>query len=367
MLKKSLLFLLFLSVAAFSQNPKLSENARVSIFTCGRGDELYSTFGHTALRIKDETNYLDVVFNYGAFDFSTDNFYFKFVKGDLQYFMTVTSFEDFILEYQMDKRSVIEQVLNLTAAQKQMLFDQLNTALNSSDRYYTYKFIDRNCTTMVAEKISAVTNGKPLQKVDDTTSSYREVLYPYFENYYWSKLGINIVFGIKTDTESQKLFLPIELMHSLDKAKNNGQPLVSETHTIVTDSRSEPAFSFMNSGYVILAFLLIVLIINKRWLFMTYLCICGLLGIFICLVGFYSQHQELLWNYNALLFCPLFLLLPFVNENFRKKMVMLSLALLCLYGIIMVNKPDLVLLLPFMLAHFYMLLKISGKLLPTVK
>ena len=100
---------------------------------------------------------------------------------------------------------------------------------------------------------------------------------------------------------------------------------------------------------------------------MGYLFIGGLLGLFLCLVGFYSQHEELLWNYNALLFSPLFLVLPFVKDIIRKKLTMLSLALLCIYAITMINKPDLVLLLPFMLAHFYMLLKLSQKLLPAVK
>ena len=101
MFKKILYFLLILfSSFAFSQMSKLSQSSQVSIFTCDRGKELYSTFGHTALRIKDTANDLDVVYNYGYFDFRADNFYFKFVKGNLQYFMKVTSHDDFIFDYQ---------------------------------------------------------------------------------------------------------------------------------------------------------------------------------------------------------------------------------------------------------------------------
>ena len=120
MLKKTLLFFLLLlfSVNAFSQNPKLSENTQISIFTCGKGEELYSTFGHTALRVYDPVNELDVVYNYGCFDFRDKNFYLKFVKGDLQYYMNVTSYEDFIFEYQSDKREVIEQSLKPTFREK---------------------------------------------------------------------------------------------------------------------------------------------------------------------------------------------------------------------------------------------------------
>ena len=76
MFKKLLLLLLLIfSGTSFSQNINLTDNAKVSIFTCGRGNELYTTFGHTAIRIKDEASNLDVVYNYGAFDFNTDNFY----------------------------------------------------------------------------------------------------------------------------------------------------------------------------------------------------------------------------------------------------------------------------------------------------
>lgn len=372
MLKKALLLLLLVfSVPAFSQNPKLTENSQVSIFTCGRGEELYSTFGHTALRIKDDANELDIVFNYGAFDFRTENFYLKFVKGDLQYFMNVTSFEDFILEYQIDEREVIEQTLNLSLAQKQSLFDALSTSLNTSEKFYTYKFIDRNCTTMVADKINGLLGQAQIQKVDDKTISYRSVLYPYFDNYFWYKLGINIIFGAKTDADAEKLFLPVELMNSLNKATVNGEPLVTTQKTILKGTEIKPVFSLVNSLYLILTFFVILIVINKRWLFLTYLFIAGLLGVFLSLVGMYSQHQEVLWNYNALLFSPLFLALPFLNGMKRKRIGNLSIAILMVYTIFMINKPHLPMMLPFVLATFYMLLKITGrnplKLLTAVK
>lgn len=372
MLKKTIILcLLLISTVTFSQNPKLTEDTQVSIFTCGRGEQLYSTFGHTALRIKDDANELDIVFNYGAFDFRTENFYLKFVKGDLQYFMNVTSFEDFILEYQIDEREVIEQTLNLSLSQKQALLDVLSASLNTSEKFYTYKFIDRNCTTMVADKVNGLLGQAQIQKVDDKTISYRSVLYPYFENYFWYKLGINIIFGAKTDADAEKLFLPVELMNSLDKAVVDGKPLVTNKKTILKGTDIKPVFSFLNSIYTIVAFFVVLLLINKRWLFLTYLFLTGLLGIFLCGVGLYSQHQEVLWNYNALLFSPLFLMLPFLKEVKLKRIGNLSIAILMVYTILMVNKPHLPVMLPFILATFYMLLKITGrnplKLLTAVK
>ena len=125
-----LLFVLFAVVQPiFAQGIRLSDQAKVSVITCGSGDQLYSIFGHTGLRISDPVHQLDVVFNYGTFDFATPNFYGKFVKGDLDYYVSTSSFPQFLYEYQSDNRDVFEQELNLTTAQKQQLLEALNKNL----------------------------------------------------------------------------------------------------------------------------------------------------------------------------------------------------------------------------------------------
>ena len=358
MFKKLLLLLLLIfSGTSFSQNINLTDNAKVSIFTCGRGNELYTTFGHTAIRIKDEASNLDVVYNYGAFDFNTDNFYLKFVKGDLQYFITATSYDEFIYEYQMEKREVIEQTLNFSLLQKQELFELLNASLFSEERSYTYKFIDRNCTTMVVEKINKMLGKHLIQKVDDKTITYRELLYPYFENHFYYKLGINIIFGAKTDAKAEKLFLPSELMHSLNKAQINGKPVVTKTETIVVGEELESGFSFLNSIYFIALLLLILVITNNKKVFTTYLFLTGLLGLFLSLVGLYSLHKEVLWNYNALLFNPLFLILPFLKGKALKITSVLCIVCIVIYVILMITKPHLWLMSPFILTTLFMFWK----------
>lgn len=358
---KKLLFLafIFISVTSFAQNINLSENAKVSIFTCGRGDELYTTFGHTAIRIKDETNNLDVVYNYGAFDFNTDNFYLKFVKGDLQYFINATSFDDFIYEYQMEKREVIEQTLNFSISQKQQIFELLNASLFSEERSYTYKFIDRNCTTMVVEKINKIVGKELIKKVDDTSISYRQLLYPYFANHFYYKLGINIIFGSKTDNKAIKLFLPSELMHSLDKAKINGIPLINKKETLIQGNDIISKFYFVDSIYFIALLLFVLTVTNNKKVFKTYLFIAGLLGLFLSLVGLYSLHKELLWNYNALLFNPLFLLFPFLKGQWFRKTIQICFVLIGIYLIVLLTKPHILLMVPFIITTLYMLWKLQ--------
>jgi len=117
---------------------------------------------------------------------------------------------------------------------------------------------------MVVEKINKIVGSDLIQKVDDTSISYRALLYPYFENHFYYKLGINIIFGAKTDTKAEKLFLPIELMHSLDKAKINNKPIVTKTKTIVKGAELESDFSFVNSIYFIALLLFLIAITNKN-------------------------------------------------------------------------------------------------------
>lgn len=360
-MKQKLFFILFMliNITCFSQNNMLTEKAQISIFTCGRGNELYTTFGHTAIRIKEESSNLDVVYNYGAFDFNTDNFYLKFIKGDLQYFISATSYEDFILEYQLENREVVEQTLDLSLDQKQQLFELLNSSLFSDERSYTYKFIDRNCTTMVVEKINKMLGEDLIKKIDDKSITYRELLYPYFENHFYYKLGINIIFGFKTDILATQLFLPTELMHSLDKAKINGKPIVTKTKKIVKGAELESKFSFLNSVYFIALFLLIMVVTNHKKVFFSYLFVAGILGLFLSFVGLYSLHKEVLWNYNALLFNPLFILLPFLKGKKLNVFIQICMGIIGIYIIVVISKPHFWLMSPFIFSSLYMLWKIK--------
>ena len=128
-MKKTILLLLFLSVGMLfgqeANHVRLSSEAEFSIITCGSGDELYSSFGHSAFRIKDSVFGYDVVYNYGTFDFEADWFYLKFVQGKLPYQLGRANFKNFLRTYKYEKRWVKEQVLNLTSEQVRQLFDFL--------------------------------------------------------------------------------------------------------------------------------------------------------------------------------------------------------------------------------------------------
>lgn len=360
MFKKIALLLFIISCLnfGFSQERKLSQNAKVSVLTCDLGNESYSLFGHTAIRIKDEINNLDVVYNYGAFDFATPNFIAKFTKGDLQYFIVADAYSDFIDSYNYEERSVFEQDLLISNELKQQLFERLNASLFSDERYYTYKFIDKNCTSMVVDILNTTLGSKIIEKKVDTDITYRTVLYPYFENQFYYKLGISIIFGAKVDQKATKIFLPFELLESLKTTKYENKPLCSDVKTLISFKKEVP-FSWYNNAYGYLIALALILILNRKSINLVFLSILGLLGIFFFAVGFYSLHRELEYNYNMLLFNPTLLFLVYFIIQKNKKWILncATFNFICtlFYLVFILNKAHLLLVMPIAIVSLVIL------------
>lgn len=366
------IFLLFISLngqSLFSQTYPLSPQSKISILTCGSGEELHSIFGHTGIRIQEPSRGIDVVYNFGMFDFSTPNFYLKFVKGDMQYYVANSSFEHFMYSYRMENRSVFEQELNLTTEQKQKLFDNLNQAVFSEGRFYTYKFIDKNCTTMVVDKINDELGKPVIKKVGNIEESYRDVLNPYLANLFYEKLGINIIFGHRTDEKAEQLFLPIELLKSLEQLEVNNKPLAGKTVTLFQQDVTLLSNSWWNTIYTFLLFLVLVVVSKRNWIYLLFLFLLGSLGIFLSLVGFYSLHREVLQNYNVLLFNPFLigLVYCYIRKNliWFKRIFYFVLTSFSIYLLFMLNKTHLFQMLPILLTIVIILFKLRKRILST--
>jgi len=346
-----------------AQFSTLSDKAEISVLTCGKGHELYSLFGHTALRVSDPVNGIDKVYNYGTFDFSTPNFGLRFVKGDLQYFVSTSTFEDFLYDYDYEKRSVFEQVLNLTQVQKQNVFDHLNKVLISDERFYQYKFIDRNCTTKVADIIDEVVGRNTVPKIANTEISYRDVIFPEFDGHFYEQWGTSVIFGTRVDDEAKRLFLPIELYQSISEATNGSQKLLKANKSWLVFEEGLAPVSIWNNVYTYIGILLLIVFLNKDKVTLVYFTIISLLGLFFCVAGWYSFHTEVQWNYNVLLINPL-LLLVVINYGRKKQRTLYISCLLCIgclgvYLIYMLNKVHLLITLPMIIAHAILLLKLA--------
>ena len=364
LLKRISFSILFLTNAliSFGQNISLSKEAQVSVITCGTGNESYSLFGHTAIRVQDSANGIDVVYNYGAFDFNTPNFVMKFTKGDLQYFAVAHSFADFMNEYQYEKRSVYEQELIIPLELKQKLFDNLNTSLASGESYYTYKFIDKNCTSMVVAIINKTLNTDVIVKKEDTDLTYRTILYPYFDGHFYEKLGTSVIFGKKVDQLGTQIFLPFELQKSLKKVSFQNHPLAPENKTLL-EFKKEVPFSWWNNPYTYILLLLFAIFIKKKSIALFYFSMMGILGLFFTFVGFYSQHLELGYNYNILLFNPTLLGLLYLygtkNKTGIYRLALFNLISLIVYFFILINKAHLVVVLPLVITSAILLVRVA--------
>jgi hypothetical protein len=359
-------------MSSFGQNGILSKNASVSIITCDTGNESYSLFGHTAIRITDLEKNLDVVFNYGAFDFKTPNFVAKFAKGDLEYFAVANNFSDFMNQYTYEKRSVFEQELNIPLAKKQKLLDNLTATLSSSESYYTYKFIDKNCTSMVVDILNKTLATTVIVKKTDTDKTYRSILYPYFDNSFYEKLGTSIIFGKKVDDFGTRIFLPLELHKSLKLIQFENHPLCKESKTLLEFKKETPS-SWWDNFYTYAVLLVFILLINKKSIDIFYFFTMGLLGLFFGFMGFYSFHEELAYNYNIMLFNPLLLVLLYFSYTKNRKWIinlcLANLFFLFVYVLFMLNKIHLLIVLPLVFTSTIILVKIiirESKRIPVV-
>ena len=158
---KKLLFYFSLFTFHFSSFAQDSCGIRISLLTCTPGTELYSTFGHSALRVVDSDNNTDLVFNYGTFEFDSD-FYQKFVKGKLLYFVSIDTLSYFLYEYEYYKRGITEQAINISCQEKQRMVDALFENAKEENKYYRYDFNYDNCTTRLRDMLEKAA-GKQLE------------------------------------------------------------------------------------------------------------------------------------------------------------------------------------------------------------
>lgn len=232
--------LFFCILSVFSLRAEvLSSNAQISLLTCSPGQELYSKFGHTAIRVFDPEQHIDIVFNYGMFSFYSEHFYARFIKGETDYRLGINPIMDFREEYDMRGRQIYEQILSLTQAEKEAVYKALIVNYRPENRIYRYNFVYDNCATrpyyLLKNNISGTLVAPEFGKRSDT---YRQIIAYYTGKYSWAYFGISLIFGKDADrimTPEQRLFLPEELMNFVSEAniKTEGEnyKLTEQEHT----------------------------------------------------------------------------------------------------------------------------------------
>ncbi|KAA4675088.1 DUF4105 domain-containing protein, partial [Bacteroides ovatus] len=172
-------FLLLLPTGQASANN--NDSIRLSLLTCAPGEEIYSLFGHTAIRYENPSQGIDVVFNYGLFSFNTPNFIFRFSLGETDYQLGATDYERFAAEYAFFGRSVWQQTLNLTDEEKTELIRLLQENYRPENRVYRYNFFYDNCATRPRDKIEESIAGKVIYPAEpqDGSLTFRDIVHQY--------------------------------------------------------------------------------------------------------------------------------------------------------------------------------------------
>jgi len=319
-LKKLLLLLFFTLYIVRFALAQDSCNLRISLLTCAPGEELYSTFGHTALRVQDSERGTDYIFNYGTFEFGPD-FYTKFIRGKLLYFLSVENFTDFVYEYQMQSRSIQEQLLQLGCIEKQRLYNSLQTNALEQNRYYKYDFLFDNCTTRAGDIVVKNVDSSIVFKniLPGNHPTFRNLIHSYLNagHEYWSKLGIDILLGVKLDrkvTNREAMFLPDYLLKGFDSAGLDNHPLVSPPQTILqmpSPLNEKPLFTPFFVFTLLLVLIVIISLVQSKWaraairvFDFLFFFILGLAGFLLLFMWFGTDHEVCQNNYNLLWALP---------------------------------------------------------------
>jgi len=305
-----------------SAQVQLSDSARISLLTASPWNgAVYAFFGHTAIRVQDDSTGVDRVYNYGFFDPSQPHFIYHFVRGETDYILGVTSFHDFLYEYEYKGQQVTEQEIHLFPGEKQQLYEALFLNALPENRGYRYNYIYDNCSTRPRDMIEKYVDGVIQYPPATGEQSYRDLLHECLAHYPWYSFGIDLLIGTEADRiigVREKMFIPAYLMNSFDGAvvqKNDTlhYSLVKNSINILSHDNERnkvgerPFFTPIITAFAlllvsILVSLLQIVKLNKSKLPKRYdtllFGIAGLGGIIVSFLMFFSEHPATNPNWN---------------------------------------------------------------------
>lgn len=327
---KKYLFLVFLAFSAlgFSQKKiELTPLSEISVLTFGSGEDLYSKFGHTAIRIQEPSLGIDIVFDYGNFASFEDGFYWKFIQGQLNYTMSGRRYNSLIEDYKSENRWVREQNLNLSFEEKKQLFGFLEINFLPENRVYSYEFFFDNCATKIPEIFKKVFGEKIVYSANYLKKEYtfRQLIHQKVKTNSWSGFGIDLALGSDIDKKAnsyEHMFLPSYVYQQLSHTSLSKQPLVKEDILIYDAELTNKGSNFVISPFFWLSlFLVIVGFITYRdfkkntqskWLDFSLFFITGAAGLLLFFLWFLTDHSATVNNFNILWVFPLNIIVAFI-------------------------------------------------------
>jgi hypothetical protein len=298
--------------------PARAQFWEVSLLTADPGPELYASFGHSAIRLREiGPDGRDLVFNFGTFDFDTPNFYGKFATGKLNYMLSVVPYDRFIIEYDYYKRGLREQVLDLNQEQKDFLLQHLDAQYAPERRFYKYDFFYNNCATKIRDAFD-IAMGEQLVWSDSVAEekTFRNLIDEFVLPLPWADFGIDLALGAVIDrpaTELEKQFLPTYMEQAFANATilENGvsRPLVKQSRVLLEYPQENAQQSLLNPTvlfwFLVVLFAALTLYGFKKGKLMKGLDVAlfgsvGILGLVVAFLWFFTDHSATAWNWNIL-------------------------------------------------------------------
>lgn len=331
-----LLFSLSLCANADKQLIELSDSAQISLLTNSPSNsEVFRLYGHTAIRVKDDLKNIDLVFNYGVFDFDSPNFIYRFAKGETDYVLAGYDFRQYLVEYDYRRISVYEQIFNLTQDEKQKIWEALCINSLPQNRKYRYNFFFDNCSTRPRDIIEKNVSGKITYTSTNKDQTFRDLVHECVGREPWVKFGIDLVIGSGADSiisDRQKMFLPVYLENAYENStitrhdsitesfiKNEGYILdFRKDNYLPIDSNSDFPFIIISWGILLITILFSTFTFRKKrgisdkvydfLLFFTY----GVVGCIVAFLMFVSEHPCTNPNWNLVWLNPVQLIAAFL-------------------------------------------------------
>ena len=340
-----------------AQKITLSESAAISVLTMGPGTNLNDSFGHSAFRISDTNQNIDVVYNYGVYNFDTPNFYLKFVKGQLMYQLDRTDFSLFYQHYSDQDRWIKEQVLNLTIIEKQEIFDFLQKNYLPENRKYIYDFFFENCATRIRDVLAGVLKNKLVfdKNFVSKTHTFRQLIQKNVHWNSWGSFGMDLAIGAVVDRNAsswEHQFLPEYIFKALEKGQIKrglgATDLVKKTSILNKKTAKEKSETLLMSPFFIISLLAFIILgvtfkdyqnnSRSRWMDCGLYALTGIIGVFLLLLWFATDHFATQNNYNLLWAVPLslFFVIEIAKRNpkyWLKKYIMFQILMLLLLSI----------------------------------
>jgi hypothetical protein len=385
--KYILLFFLFAFIKSYNSQVNLSVYSEVSLITAGPGAELFEAFGHSAIRIKDPVLQIDLIYNYGMFDFKAPNFYSNFTKGKLLYSLGRYNFEYFLESYKRDKRWVKQQVLNLTQQEKQTFFRYLENNLLTENATYSYDPYFNNCATKLRD-ITVSILGDKVVFIDENiekNQSFRQLMNKEINWNTWGNFGINLALGNKLDqkaTSEQYMYLP-KYVYAIFKEsqlfiRNQPENLILREDVLLDFEEQKQEIAVFNPFLIFSTLSLIGIFITfsdykkekrSKWLDFTMLFTTGIVGTLVVFLWFFTDHSTAPNNFNFLwAFAPnliiAFLMLKKNQQKWMRFYFMFSLVLLINIPILWISEVQLfpLAVIPVLILLFIRYLFLSKKL-----